>query len=96
MAGQHQRVLQDYALPQASGIASSIVSLAIEAHNFKLNPALITFVERDPFGGHPLENPNAYLRKFLAKCDTITLNRVSTDAIRLRLVPFSWKDRASD
>ena len=33
------RVLRDYALPQALSITSSIVSLAIEANNCKLNPA---------------------------------------------------------
>ena len=96
MAEQNHRVLRDYALPQASGVTSSIVSPAIEANNFELSPALITFVEREQFSGHPAENPNVHLRRFLAKCDTIKLNGVSTDAIRLRLFPFSLRDRASD
>jgi len=96
MAQEDNRVLQDYALQQASGITSSIVSPTVEANNFELNPALISFVERDQFGGYPSENPNARLRKFLVKCDTIELNGVSADAIRLRLVPFSLRDRASD
>ena len=67
MAEDH-RVLRDYALPQASGITSSIVSPAVEANNFELSPALISFVKRERFAGHPSENPNAHLRKFLAKC----------------------------
>ena len=37
-----------------------------------------------------------HLCKFLTKCDTIKLNGVTTDAIRLRLFPFSLRDRASD
>jgi len=53
-------------------------------------------VEREQCGGHPSENPNVHLRKFLAKCDTIKINGVPTDAIRLRLFPFSLRDRASD
>ena len=68
---EDQRVLGDYVLPQASGITSSIVSLAVEANNFKLSPTLISFVEREQFGGHPSEDPNAHLRKFLAKCDMV-------------------------
>jgi len=96
MAEQDHRVLRDYALPQASGITSSTVSLAIEANNFELSPALITFVQRDQFGGHPSENPSVYLRRFLAKCDTIKLNGVSTDVIHVWLFPFSLGDRASD
>jgi len=89
-------VLWDYTLPQASGIILSIVSPAIKANNFELSPALITFVERDQFGGHPSKNPNAHLHKFLVKCNTIKLNGVSTDAIRLRPFPFSLKDRIRD
>ena len=95
MAEGH-RVLHDYALPQASVITSSIVSPVVEANNFELSPALISFVEQQQFGGHPSENPNAHLRKFLAKCDTIKIDRASTDAIKLRLFPFSLRDRASD
>ena len=94
MAEQDHRVLRDYALPQASGITSSIVSPAVEANNFELSPSLISFVEREQFSGHPSENPNTHLRKFLAKCNTIKLNGVCTDAIRLLLFPFSLKDRA--
>jgi len=95
MAEDH-RMLHDYALPQASGNTSSIVSPAVEANNFELNPVLISFVEREQFAGHQSENPNAHLRKFLAKCNTIKINRASSDAIRLRLFPFSLRDRAND
>jgi len=96
MAQEDNRVLRDYVLTQASGVTSSIVSPAIEANNFELNPALISFVERYQFGRYPSDNRNAHLRKFLAKCDTIKLNGVSADAIRLQLFPFSLRDGASD
>jgi len=93
---EDNRVLRDYTLPQASGITSSFVSPTVEANNFELSPALMSFVAREQFAGHPSENPNAHLRKFLAKCDTIKINGASSDAIRLRLFPFSLRDRASD
>ena len=96
MAEGDHKVLRDYALPQTPGITSSIVSPAVEANNFDLSPALISFVEQEQFGGHPSENPNAHLHKFLAKCKTIKINGASADAIRLRLFPFSLRDRASD
>ena len=83
-------------MPQSLGITSTIVNPAVEVNNFELRPALISLVERDQFGGHPSENPNMHLRNFLAKCDTIKLNGVPTDAIRLRLFPFSLRDRARD
>ena len=88
---EDQRVLRDYALPQASGITSFIVSPAVEANTFELSPELISFVEREQFDGHPSENPNAHLRKFLAKCNTIKINGASSNAIRLRPFPFSLR-----
>ena len=85
-----------YALPQASTITSSIVNPTVEANNFAFSPVFITFVERDQFGGHLSDNHNMHLRKFPAKCDTVKLNGVTTDAIRLRLFPFSLRDKAND
>ena len=96
MTERDPRVLQDYVLPQATGLTFPIVNPVVEANNFELQPALISFVEQNQFGGRPIENPHLHLCNFLAKCDTIKLNGVSADAIRLRLFPFSLKDRASD
>jgi len=96
MDQEDNRVLRDYALPQALGITSSIVSPLVEVNNFELSPMLITFVEQDQFCGHPSDNPNAHLCKFFTKCDTIKLNGVSTNVISLWLFPFSLRDRASD
>jgi len=85
LMAEDNRVLRDYALPQASGVTSSIVSPTVEANNFELSSALISFVGREQFAGHPSENPNAHLRKFLAKYYTIKINGASSDAIRLWL-----------
>jgi len=52
----------------------------VEANNFELSLALVTFVDRDKFSEHPLDNPNMHLRKLFAKCGTIKFNGVSTDA----------------
>ena len=41
-----------------------------------------------------MENPNSHITSFLEKCDTIEMSRVSNDVIRLRLFPFSLKDKA--
>jgi len=53
-------------------------------------------MEQNQFGGRPSENPHLHLHNFMVKCDTIKLNEVSADAIRLRLFPLSLKHRASD
>jgi len=81
MAEGDNRVLREYALPQALGITSSIITPAIKANNFGLNPVLITSVEWELFSEYPSDNPNGHLCKFLARCDTIKLNGVSVDTI---------------
>ena len=81
MAERDPRVLQDYVPPQVTDITSSIVNLTVEANNFELRPALVSFVEKDQFKGHPMENAHIHLRNFLVKYDTIKLNRVSIDAL---------------
>ena len=65
MAEGNNRVLRDYALPQASGISSSIVSPVIGAINFKLNLAFIIFMERNQFGGHPSTTPTRIFTNLL-------------------------------
>jgi len=96
MVERDPRVLRDYVLPQATGIASSIANSTAEANNFELRSALVFFVEKDQFGGHPTGNPHIHLRNFLEKCDTIKLNGICNDAIKLWLFPFLLTDRASD
>ena len=47
MAERNPKVLWDCVLPQATGITLSIVNPAVEANNFELRPALVSFVEKD-------------------------------------------------
>ncbi|KAF7842415.1 uncharacterized protein G2W53_004713 [Senna tora] len=44
--------------------------------------------------GSPIEDPNNHILNFLEICDTFKNNGVSDDAIRLRLFPFSLRDKA--
>lgn len=68
----------------------------INANNFELKPSLISMVQSQQFGGKATEDPNAHLSAFLDICDTIKINGVSNDIIRLRMFGFSLRDRAKD
>ena len=64
----------------------------IEANNFELKPALITMVQQHPFTGHPSEDPNEHLGRFMRMANTMKLNGVRPDVIKLQLFPFSLRD----
>ena len=64
----------------------------IKASNFELKPALITMVHQHQFTGHPSEDPNEHIRRFMKMADTVKLNGVRPEVIKLQLFPFSLRD----
>ena len=66
----------------------------MNANNFELKPALIQMVKQVQFEGNSYADPNIHLSKFLEICDTIKINGVSPDAIKMSLFPFSLNDKA--
>ena len=46
------------------------------------------------FYGMLNEDPNDHIANFLEICDTLKYNGVSNDALKLRLFPFTLKDKA--
>ena len=68
---------------------------AIDANNFELKPALITMVQQNQFTGHPSEDPDEHLGQFLRMANTVKLNGVRPEVIKLQLFPFSFRDVAA-
>ncbi|XP_073016723.1 uncharacterized protein [Primulina eburnea] len=98
MAGEEDnRTLMELHRPAFEGYGSSIIRPTIQANTFELKPGIIQMIQMQvKFGGAPSEDPNAHLENFLSICDTIKCNGVSTDAIRLRLFPFSLQGEAME
>jgi len=68
------------------GISSSIARPIVETNNFELRLKLVSMIKQSQFEGLPMEDPNLQLSIFLEVCDTLKMNGVSTNAIRL---PYS-------
>ena len=91
---QEQRALRDYFRPDFNDNYSGIRHQPINANNLELKPAFINMVQQNQYGRLPHEDPNINLLTFLEIADTVKMNGVIEDVIRMRLFPFSLKDKA--
>ncbi|XP_052298373.1 uncharacterized protein LOC102614752 [Citrus sinensis] len=85
------RTLRDYMNPTRTGAPSCIV-FPPEASRFNFKPGIIQLLPT--FHGLESENPYLHLRDFEEVCNTYTDQNCSMNIIRLKLFPFSLKDKA--
>ncbi|XP_073051292.1 uncharacterized protein [Primulina eburnea] len=86
--------IREHFRPVINAHYSGIARGTIAANNFELKPALINMVQQNQFGGAATADPHLHLRTFLEITDTVKINGVSDEIIRLRLFPFSLRDHA--
>ena len=67
---------------------------AATADNFEIKPNTIQMLPS--FYGRNHEDPYRHVDEFLEICTTFKLNNLTDDAVRLRLFPFSLKDKAKE
>ena len=92
---QRHDTMEDFWRPIIQAEYSAVRQPAVEANNFELKPTLITMVQQHQFIGHPIEDPNEHLGRFLRMANTIKLNGVRPEVIKLQLFPFSLRDIAA-
>ena len=69
---QRPNTMEDFWRPIIQEEYSAVRQLAIEAKNFEL--ALITMVQQHRFTGHPSEDPNEHMGRFMRMANTVKLN----------------------
>lgn len=88
------RPLREYAASSQQEPHNSITAPTIDRRDFELKPSLISAIQQRQFFGNPTEDPNEHLTKFVQFADIVIAHGVTNDALRLRLFPFSLRDRA--
>ena len=88
------KTIREYSSPTISNVATG-PDVVREKGDFELKPALITMVQASPFYGKRSEDANAHLQNFLEICNTISIEGVPQDTIRLQLFPFHCLKRRS-
>ena len=88
---QERDNMEDFWRPVIQDEYSVVRQPAIDANNFELKLALITMVQLNQYTGHPSEDPNEHLGRFLRMANTVKFNGVRPEVIKLQLFPFSLK-----
>ena len=88
-----EKTLREFSVPLAANVATG-PNADVGDVNFELKTSLINMVQASPFCGKPNEDANAHLQNFLELCRTVTIRGVMTNAVRLRLFPFSLLGKA--
>ncbi|KAK4853698.1 hypothetical protein QYF36_013169 [Acer negundo] len=87
--------MRDYVMPRVNQNLSPIQLPVINSNNFEIKSHVFQqLAMMGLFGGKPTDDPNEHLRNFDQVCSTFKVNGALDDAIRLRVFPFSLKDRA--
>nr|GEY87613.1 reverse transcriptase domain-containing protein [Tanacetum cinerariifolium] len=95
------RTMEELCQPSLNGRGGPIAPIAIQATNFRLKNDMIQQVHNScQFHGLPSDDANKHLDKFLHVTQSINVNRVTDNALRLYLFPHflthhatAWFDR---
>ena len=87
--------MEDFWRPVIREEYSTVRTPLIEPNNLELKPALITMVQQNQFIGHPNEDPNEHFGRFMRIANTVKMNGVDPNVIKLQLFPFSLRDVAA-
>jgi len=87
----HVRILRDHMNPTRTSAPSCIV-FSPDASHFNFKPGIIQLLPS--FHCLDLENSYLHLREFEEVCNTYNDLNCSMNTIRLKLFPFSLKDKA--
>lgn len=95
IADDRDRALRQYAVPVFHDLNPGIRRPKIEAQQFELKPVMFQMLQIvGQFSRMLTEDPYIHLRPFIEVSYSFKLAGVPEDALRLKLFPYSLRDRA--
>ncbi|CAN6455686.1 unnamed protein product [Victoria cruziana] len=88
------RLLREFFIPTEYDRGVGGVGPLVGAHQYEIKASTINMLPS--FHGLASEDPYRHLDEFLDVCVMIQINNVEDNALRLRLFPFSLKEKATD
>ena len=83
--------MEDFWRPIIQEEYSTIRQPTVHANNFELNPALIIMVQQHQFTGHPTEDLNEHLGKFIRMENTLKLKWCETRGDKVASLPILFE-----
>ena len=91
---QDNTKLCDFANTNNNDFLSTPIASLTEAESCEINAALLNLVMKDQFADLPSEDAATHLNSFVDLCDMQKKKDVDNDIVKLKLFPFSLRDRA--
>ncbi|KAK4264934.1 hypothetical protein QN277_026049 [Acacia crassicarpa] len=89
------KAIMEFGIPDLNKLTSTITPPTINAGHFEIKSVMIQMLnEAGQFGGLPSEDPHLHLKTFLEVCDSFVIPGIPPDTIRIKLFPFSLRDKA--
>ena len=94
IADDRDRAIRDYTVLTAQVINPCTVRPEVQADNFKIKPMMFQMLQTmRQFNGLPYEDLHLHLKLFLEVSDAFKIVGASHQVLKLRLFPFSLRDR---
>ena len=91
---QENTKLCDFSNTNNNYFNSTLIAPATSVESYEINAALLNLVMKEQFSGSPNEDVASHLNTFVELCDMQKKKDVDNDIVKLKLIPFSLRDRA--
>ncbi|KAK8680683.1 hypothetical protein V6N13_109623 [Hibiscus sabdariffa] len=89
------RIVRDYLGEDLDGLNHAVTIPEFEAEHFEFKPVMFNKLNtQGQFSGSPAGNARHHLKSFLEICNSFKIHEVSNDVLKLKLFPYSLRDKA--